>query len=725
MQFIPAIHTYNQDIPAKMVWEILSNYLGDDDGVAYYQHPNLGSGNGVLPDFVILARSIGAVIIKVVRHELKDIDSIDEEFWSINKKETYSPLLELEDFEVDLSHRFNRKRKIRNKIPVKLILALPSINSAEMRNKFPDLEKTNKYCIWQDSQSNNLPKKDLEVDDLEWRLTKSVIQSASELNKDVSKPMETVTSLGDAMRILERNIALLDEQQSKVSVQIPPGPQMIRGLAGTGKTVLLTMKAANIHSHYPDKRILFTFNTQSLYNQAKDLISRFYRSNRTSDPDWTMLHIRHGWGGAKRDGVYSDICKRHDIKRLTYPLAKSKDYSNPFRACCNQVREEDLSEYYDYVLVDEAQDFPSEFFKILWRISKPPHCIYYAFDELQSLSSSEIPSSERLFGVDEKGKPLVDLEGEYPGPMDKVLMLYKSYRCHHKVLMLAHAIGLGIYNPTGCVQMIYDRSTWESIGYEIESGDLQNGTKITIKRPEENSPNIIDNIYKGDQDIIITHLAETREKEINWVAERIEDDVKKQQVPPERIIVISLNSMKAKTYMGELQSQLAARGVASVVPGLMHGSDEFAEEGCVTLSTVYRAKGNEAPIVYILSFDYLYDYVLEIGMRNRAFTSISRSKAWLRISGVGENMKKALREIEKILGDIPYFKFEVPDKESILRNLDAAGETTRRKTELKQTKKSVKVLSEVDLAALASVDRSDLEVLMKKIKKAQEEKGVD
>ena len=61
MQFIPAIHTYNSDIAAQNVWAVLSELLGDVDGYAYYRHPNLGSGRGILPDFVILAELYGAL----------------------------------------------------------------------------------------------------------------------------------------------------------------------------------------------------------------------------------------------------------------------------------------------------------------------------------------------------------------------------------------------------------------------------------------------------------------------------------------------------------------------------------------------------------------------------------------------------------------------------------------------------------------------------------------
>ena len=102
---------------------------------------------------------------------------------------------------------------------------------------------------------------------------------------------------------MDRDIALLDEDQVNAALSIAPGPQRIRGLAGTGKTVLLAMKAANIHLRYPDKKILFTFNTQSLYNQIQNLITKFYRNYSDKDPDWDNLHIRHAWDGPRKPEV--------------------------------------------------------------------------------------------------------------------------------------------------------------------------------------------------------------------------------------------------------------------------------------------------------------------------------------------------------------------------------------------------------------------------------------
>jgi len=57
--------------------------------------------------------------------------------------------------------------------------------------------------------------------------------------------------MGAAIRELDKQVASLDDEQELVALQIAPGPQRIRGLAGTGKTVLLAMRAANIHLQEP------------------------------------------------------------------------------------------------------------------------------------------------------------------------------------------------------------------------------------------------------------------------------------------------------------------------------------------------------------------------------------------------------------------------------------------------------------------------------------------
>src|SRR6185312_4078033 len=223
--------------------------------------------------------------------------------------------------------------------------------------------------------------------DDQWRLVQSVVQAAVPLSRYGSGPLKRPpTTLGEALKILENDIALLDMEQQRAATQIPPGPQRIRGLAGTGKTVLLALKAANIHRQFPEATILFTFNTQSLYNQAQGLISKFYRHFSGIEPDFDKLHIRHAWGGKSRSGVYYEACKRQGTQPLDFLSAKSRDRDDPFRACCTDLLRAPIVPVYDFVLIDEAQDFPKEFFRVVFSLAKgsAAKSIYFAYDELQS-----------------------------------------------------------------------------------------------------------------------------------------------------------------------------------------------------------------------------------------------------------------------------------------------------------------------------------------------------
>jgi len=102
---------------------------------------------------------------------------------------------------------------------------------------------------------------------------------------------------GRILEKIESEIATFDLEQKRAAIRIIDGPQRIRGLAGSGKTIVLAMKAARIHSEDPDAHILYTYWTKQLHDYVKRLITRFYREFADVDPDWTKIDIMHAWGG--------------------------------------------------------------------------------------------------------------------------------------------------------------------------------------------------------------------------------------------------------------------------------------------------------------------------------------------------------------------------------------------------------------------------------------------
>jgi superfamily I DNA and RNA helicase len=90
-------------------------------------------------------------------------------------------------------------------------------------------------------------------------------------------------------------------------------------------------------------------------------------------------------------------------------------------------------------------------------------------------------------------------------------------------------------------------------------------------------------------------------------------------------------------------------------------SSRFAVDGMVTLSTVHRAKGNEAAAVIAIGIDALHQLRRGRTGRNRIFAAFTRTKAWLRVSGVGENAAYFLRELSTAVEKCPKLEFMFPD----------------------------------------------------------------
>lgn len=724
IEFISNID-YDLDNSSHAVAERIKAVFERDEGFCYYKDTLITANTGALAELVAYFRSYQPVIIRCFSWTIDEIEQIDEEYWLVKADEVDSPVLELDDFQTKLKAKLDSDRLLRGKFSPVAILALPLITRMNFESKFGNiLDGT--PIIWMESVEEGLVYKLAStLSDLEWRTLRSVAQGVRPLRQNATgRAVGKKQTLGEAVKELEKQIALLDVEQEKAAKQIAPGIQRIRGLAGTGKTVLLAMRAAEIHRRYPDKKILFTFNTQALYNQTRKLVSRFYDYRSEGEAfDENLLQIRHAWGGRNRPGVYFELSARQGVAPLNLNDVKHIINKNQFQAVCQSALMYPILPEYDFILVDEAQDFPNEFFQILRRLSYPPHRICYAYDELQSLFSLEIPKPEDMFGANENGTPYVTFDSEdYPGEIEKEFVLQRSYRCPQPVLMLAHAIGLGIYSSSGCVQMLEKEESWQAIGYELRSGKLIKGMDVEIYRPHQNSPSQIMDVYEGDQDVIIAKEFSSRLDELNWIAGSIERDIREQKVRPDQIIVISLDTRFAKQSMGLLQQRLVTKGIASTIPGVIDDTAAYMEDGKVTLSTIFRAKGNEAPIVYIMSFDSLYDYLDSVENRNRAFTSISRAKAWVRITGAGKGMKAGIEEIKKIRGDYPYFRFKFPDMEAI-RRLDAEKQKRRREVEKgKSSTSNLLNLSPDALAAIAKAAPDQIDELIKRLLKAKDER---
>lgn len=486
-----------------------------------------------------------------------------------------------------------------------------------------------------------------------WQETIAVIEGAKGLIIPKARTIADPTQLskGRVANLVEAAIMSFDERQKASSIIATfDGPQRVRGLAGSGKTVVLALKAAITHLRHPQATIVYTFYTRSLYQQVRRLITRFYRQFDDRDPDWDRLQIMHAWGGRTNQGVYYNAALRHGMSPMTFTDARKSDRIAPFDFACQRLMSEvELEPIYDYVFVDEGQDFPASFIRLCAKIAIDQRVVW-AYDDLQTIFQVLAPSPEDVFGVDSQGKPNVELN------LDTVL--HKCYRNPREALVCAHALGFGIYGER-IVQMLENRDHWEDIGYHVRTGNFVEGSLLEVERPAEFSLPTISEYYKPEE-IVKSYVGASFDEEIDYVTKRIIDDIEG-GLRPHEILVTVVDDRHASTYLARIAFELAENQIqTNNIHEDSYGIRDFKRDNQVTLSTVHKAKGNEAFSVYVVGVDALFSTTAEVRERNMLFTAMTRAKGWVTVTGTGEAAFECQRELNEALKNFPFLRFSFP-----------------------------------------------------------------
>lgn len=670
--------------------ELIKKTFSEYDGYVGYKLTTLGrASENDVPSFLICTQQHGIILVDVVEEKIsKTIEHNNNEYWitELNSKIPARSLV-LEIYEEEIQSRlkndisfYDRKTK-RVKTPIRSAIVFCANQHADIEEWFINRDDYSSSTLtidgladWLTSLKTEYNCSESEFDRIYSLLDGTFIYE----NKSIEFAEAKLLTVNDYIQKSLKTTFKQDEAQRLASMQLPPGPQRIRGLAGTGKTIVLSLKAAITHKKFPEFKILYLFNTQSLYQHVQNLISQYYTLEAKRAPDFdNQLEVFHAWGGRQRPGLYSNLCKLYGIIPLTLSDARGK--GDPlgyiYRDLLNRVGD-DIKPIYDLVLIDEAQDFSNEIFEVIFKLTKGNGAakrIIWAYDEFQSLRDVEIKSPKDLFGKNSLGQPnLPDsvLDGKYPGDIPKDFVLPNCYRTPRPVLMIAHGVALGLYTirPN---EMFYYPSEWEAIGYKVNEPkkiSIETGDSVEIERTDESSKNLLETVLRENKktplNLVQLKQCENNEEQLLFIADKIYELINTQNVAAEEIIIVNLKSGNNKDAMLEIQHKLNSKGIRSVIPGYVESADIFKPKGFVTITTPFRAKGNEANIVFVINAQQVpNDFSLR--MRNAFFVGVTRSRGWCYITGYGQGIAKLAMEVDGIKTDFPKFKFKCPDPANV------------------------------------------------------------
>lgn len=258
---------------------------------------------------------------------------------------------------------------------------------------------------------------------------------------------------------VKQKIVLFDGQQSRFIYQARDQKAVtIQGMAGTGKTELLLHKLKDVYSTEKDSVIAFTCHNKVLANDMKSRIPQFFNFLKVEEQiEWNKrLHVFSSWGSANNpeSGLYSFICTKYHIPFSTY-----RENHNFNMLCLSALDAINLLESFepcfDYIFIDESQDFKEGFIELCKKVTRKT--VYIAGDIFQNIYDTSVNTN-----------------------IKPDFLLNKCYRTDPKTLMFAHAVGMGLYESPQINWL--DDNAWISCGYSFER-DIDTATFTLSRKP--------------------------------------------------------------------------------------------------------------------------------------------------------------------------------------------------------------------------------------------------
>lgn len=398
-------------------------------------------------------------------------------------------------------------------------------------------------------------------------------------------------SLETSSSIIERvkqKIQMFDCEQTRFiygNLKNKEKQVVIQGLSGTGKTELLLHKLREVYLSGPDLPVGFTCYNIILADNMRKRIPQFFNFMMVNKQiDWENLLCVNAWGKSNDpySGIYSYICHYYDISFFNY--RQCRNFKHACQSTLKELKKVQKKDDYafSYMFIDESQDFNDAFFELCEAVTKEK--VFIAGDIFQSIFD---------------GKPNVNKQ-----PM---IILNNCYRTAPKTLMIAHALGLGLYERHKLWWL--NKNQWEQCGYKVEA----NGNQYSLMRyPIQRFDNDNDN-YTPFMCATTKNLSKGIIKVLRDIKMDFED------VKPEDVGIIYIDDAN---YIYDLSVE-----VRKLISDNFNWQTNFAYEtkqklpGALFVSNRNNVKGLEFPIVICVTKGIKRD----ISYRNTLYTMLTRS----------------------------------------------------------------------------------------------------
>ncbi|WP_411347225.1 3'-5' exonuclease [Paenibacillus sp. WLX2291] len=437
-----------------------------DDYIVYYE-PHINNGHHRRPDYVIIGPDLGLLVLEVKDYTENTLHTLSPDDWHIHTQKgtgsletVKNPITQARNYAFHIHNKLKQDRNllqqegayanslkfrygygvvftrmkeaqiIRNEIhrciDLNLLLTREEIDpDDEQFNADHLLERMTSMFPHPFHQRQWLSEDDMKA--IRYHLFPEVRISADIRQRGYYQ---------DDLLLSLHNIQAMDLHQESLARQIGDRHRLIRGVAGSGKTLILATRARTLLREHPEWRVLVLCYGSPLSCNIRSMIR-----NKLSEPEdlfeWSAMESQIGDNDADDPlNRQLEIGTFHDWLYKQFPLKFSMSEKENERQIAELLDQLDSGKVtapqYDAILIDEGQDLEPQWLELITKALNPEtQSLLIVEDKAQKIFRRKV-SLSRNTGLDFRGRSKI-LSINYRNTSQIVGFAWDFYRSHSKL----------------------------------------------------------------------------------------------------------------------------------------------------------------------------------------------------------------------------------------------------------------------------------------------------
>jgi superfamily I DNA and RNA helicase len=635
-------------------------------------------------DVLLCHPKVGILVIEVKGWSLDRIKRIiaGNIFIDDEKQTSFNPWSQANDCMFDIRNAVVRKVPDEDMPLFNIMVAFPNIREYDWNAKGYDKSIEHGYILFRED-IENIEKLRHKINIIvcermrRLRMEQPIIIPQIDIIKYVfgdsavineSRPKRSIPddSFGAYIDNMRNQDKYLSEDQKRLSrLDIEGHPWLIRGVVGSGKTIVLANQVKEYlykNASKPDDlfdpieaqpRIAVVCFNRALVKFIDEKIQIAYEQRTKTREQFDTLLVTHF------NGLMYELSKAKLWRYIPIDSSEDQEYYAKQYLVQSNVQADRANQYlsqlrqsalefpdayksllFDAIFVDEGQDFLSEEYKLLLELIKPnpktnEKTLVIFYDDAQNVYARKKPNWSQEVGINVTGR--------------RSNIMKECFRNTQQIVEFAFNILLGVkaIKPPQGIREFAEINTLKENDLIEEKDDY-----IRVKFAKENylEPGVL--------------KFNSRNEEKEWIASKVALLIEECHIKPEDILIIynrksefrdlpniiyaKITKQSIKSFILAHEESLSST-VKSKVP-IKPGKDEYIfQEGCLTISTTKSAKGYDAPIVFLAGVD---DFTLENADRASFYVGATRAKRLLYVTGL-DKPDTLITEAEKVSFSLP------------------------------------------------------------------------